>query len=230
MSFSYAYPRPALAVDCVVFGLRGAALSVLLIERALPPFEGSWALPGGFVHVDETIDAAAQRELEEEAGVSISYLEQLYTFGAVERDPRERVVTVAYYALVNPEGMQLEARTDARRAEWFDVASLPRLAFDHARIVDVALERLRSKVRYRPIGFGFLPDRFTLTELQRTYEAVLGRSLDKRNFRKKLLALGFVVAADGRQTGVRHRAAQLYRFDATRYDELVADGFDEVLV
>jgi 8-oxo-dGTP diphosphatase len=230
MTFSYPFARPALAVDCVVFGLRQAGLSVLLIERGLAPFEGDWALPGGFVRVDETIDAAAERELQEEAGVRVSYLEQLYTFGDLERDPRERVVSVAHYALVNPDGMRLDARTDARRAAWFDVRELPKLAFDHGRILAIALERLRSKVRYRPIGFGLLPERFSLTELQRAYEIVLDRPLDKRNFRKKVLALGFVVPSEERQVGVRHRAARLFRFDPSAYDRLVADGFDLVLV
>lgn len=239
---TYEYERPALAVDCVVFGLRGQevrgpdrgavelSLVVLLIERAIPPFEGSWALPGGFVRIGETLDAAAERELVEEAGLGVSYLEQLYTFGALDRDPRERVVSVAYFALVNPLQHALEAGSDARKAAWFKVRALPALAFDHGRILEVGLERLRSKVRYRPIGFDLLPERFTLTHLQRMYETILGRELDKRNFRKKIASLGFVVPTDEIEQGVARRAARLFRFDRERYDALVQHGFDLELV
>ncbi len=226
MAYTYEFPRPGLAVDCVVFGLAAGELSVLLIERGAPPFEGAWALPGGFVRIDETIDSAARRELVEEAGVHIAHLEQLYTFGAVDRDPRDRVVSVAYFALVKQGDHELRPSTDARRAAWFPHAGLPPLAFDHAEIVSVAIERLRAKVRYKPLGFELLPDRFTLTQLQRLYEVVLGRKLDKRNFRKKVLALGFVVATREHEEGVRHRAAQLFRFDRAAYQALEARGFD----
>lgn len=229
MHFTYEYPRPALAVDCVVFGLahgQPPQLRVLLIERALDPFRGSWALPGGFVKEGETLDEAAERELTEEAGVTIGYLEQLYTFGAIDRDPRERVVSVAYFALVEETGHALRADTDAKEAAWFDASALPPLAFDHAKIIDVALERLRGKVRYRPIGFDLLPPKFTLSELQRMYESILGRELDKRNFRKKILSYGFVVATREKEKQVAHRAAQLFRFDRDRYDSLVRSGID----
>jgi 8-oxo-dGTP diphosphatase len=226
MPFEYEFPRPAVAVDCVVFGLDPEGLKLLLIERALEPFKGSWALPGGFVRVDETLDRAAERELVEEAGVSISYLEQLYTFGALQRDPRERVVSVAYFALVNPASHMPRANTDASRAAWFTEGSLPPLAFDHAHIVSVALERLRTKVRYRPIGFGLLPDAFTLTNLQTVYEKILGRKLDKRNFRKKILSYGFVEPTNEREKNVAHRAAQLFRFNREAYEGWAAKGFD----
>ena len=196
MPFQYEYPRPALTVDCVVFGYDRGRLWVLLIERALEPFRGRRALPGGFVHLDETIDAAALRELEEETGVKRVYLEQLYTFGELDRDPRERVVTVAYFALVKLSDHAVRAATDASDAAWFPVDELPALAFDHATILGLALERLRGKVRYRPIGFELLPKKFTLTELQRLYEAILGRALDKRNFRKKVLAMGLLQELD----------------------------------
>src|SRR5256885_5574951 len=156
MAFSYQYPRAALTVDCVVFGFDEGELKVLLIERALEPFKGKWALPGGFVRVDETLDEAARRELEEEAGLRNVFLEQLYTFGAVDRDPRERVVSVAYYALVEPTKFKLKAATDASDAQWFPVNKLPKLAFDHADIVKAATLRLRNKVRYEPIGFELL--------------------------------------------------------------------------
>jgi 8-oxo-dGTP diphosphatase len=226
MSFSYSHARPALAVDCVVFGLDEADLAVLLIRRGIEPFAGKWALPGGFVHVDETVDDAARRELGEETGLGRVYLEQLYTFGALDRDPRERVVSVAYYALVNLADHRVKAATDAREAAWFAVSDLPQLAFDHDEIVDAALARLRGKVRYRPIGFELLPPKFTLTMLQRLYEKVLERELDKRNFRKKVLSMGLLEELDEVEQDVAHRAARLYRFDKKRYRELEKDGLD----
>ena len=230
MPHTYPYARPALTVDCVVFGLDedsapAPELRVLLIERDLEPFRGRWALPGGFVHVDETLEEAARRELEEEAGVRAVYLEQLYTFGELRRDPRERVVTVAYYALVRASGHAPHADTDARAAAWFPVARLPRLAFDHGRIVEVALTRLRAKVRYQPIGFDLLPSKFTLSQLQRLYETILETPLDKRNFRKKLLSMDLLVELDEVEQGVAHRAARLYRFDRKRYEQLERKGF-----
>ncbi|MCA9637640.1 MAG: NUDIX hydrolase, partial [Myxococcales bacterium] len=166
MSFTYEYPRPALTVDCVVFGVDEGGLKILLIERDIEPFAGRWALPGGHVHIDEEIEDAARRELEEETGVDKLFLEQLYTFGAVDRDPRGRVVTVAYYALVRLADHRVRAATDARDAAWFAADALPPLAFDHAKIVEVARARLRGKVRYEPIGFELLPRKFTLSQLQ----------------------------------------------------------------
>lgn len=222
--FTYQYPRPALAVDCVVFGFDPTGLSVLLIERALPPH--GWALPGGFVQMDENIDEAARRELREETGFSDLFLEQLYTFGDPKRDPRERVVSVAYYALVSGKGAVPRAGSDAKRAQWFDTTALPPLAFDHAQIIAVALQRLRGKLRYEPIGFELLPEKFTLAELQRLYELVLGRDLDKRNFRKKIAAMKLLSATRETQRGVAHRAAKLYRFDHQRYDTLKRRGFN----
>lgn len=218
------FPRPALATDCVIFGVDDAGLQVLLIERGLPPFEGKWALPGGFVHEGESVDAAARRELEEETGLAGAFLEQLYTFGEVDRDPRGRVVSVAYYALVRPSEFSVKGATDARRAAWFPVAKPPALAFDHRRILEVARERLRSKVRYQPIGFELLPATFTLTQLQTLYETVLERPLDKRNFRKKLLAMDLLVDTGEVQRGAAHRAPRLYAFDRRRYERLQKQG------
>src|SRR5213079_1478084 len=188
MPYSYQYPRAALTVDCVVFGYDEGELKVLLIERGLEPFKGRWALPGGFVRVEETLHDAARRELQEEAGLSKVFLEQLYTFGAVDRDPRERVVSVAYYSLVKLSDHRAKAATDAANAQWFPVSSVPRLAFDHADILATALARLKGKVRYQPIGFELLPPQSTLSQLQHLYEAVFGSELDKRNFRKKVLS------------------------------------------
>jgi 8-oxo-dGTP diphosphatase len=183
-------------------------------------------LPGGFVRMDETVDEAARRELEEEAGVTDVYLEQLYTFGALDRDPRERVVTVAYYALAKLSDHRIRAATDAMGVGWFSLDDLPKLAFDHVDIVSRAHDRLRGKVRYAPIGFELLPPRFSLTQLQRLYELILGTDLDKRNFRKKLLAMDLLVETDEVETGVRHRAARLYRFDRRKYDKLAKQGFE----
>jgi 8-oxo-dGTP diphosphatase len=225
MPCTYQYPRAALTVDCVVFGFDEGELKVLLIERGLEPFKGRWALPGGFVRVDETLDAAARRELVEETGLAHVFLEQLYTFGAVERDPRERVVSVAHYALVKLSDHRAKAATDAASAQWFAVSSLPKLAFDHADILATALDRLKSKVRYQPIGFELLPEKFTLSQLQHLYEAVLETELDKRNFRKKVLSLGLLIPLKETRMAGRHRPAQLFRFDLSKYEKLKRRGF-----
>ncbi len=224
MTVSYKYPRAALTVDCVVFGFDEGELKVLLIQRALEPFKGRWALPGGFVHVEEALDEAARRELAEEAGLKDVFLEQLYTFGVVDRDPRERVVSVAYYALVKLSDYRAKAATDAANAAWFPISEVPRLAFDHADILATALARLKGKVRYQPIGFELLPPKFTLSQLQHLYEAVLETDLDKRNFRKKVLRFGLVVPLAETHMAGRHRPAQLFRFDAGKYRKLSRKG------
>ena len=227
MTYTYQYSRPNLAVDCVVFGLdEPNELKVMLIRRSLPPFQDQWALPGGFVRIDESVDAAARRELQEETGLQDVFLEQLYTFGAIDRDPRERVVTIAYYALVNLKEHSIEAATDASEAAWFAITQLPALAFDHDKIVARAIERLKGKVRYEPIGFELLPKKFTLSQLQTLYETVLGVSLDKRNFRKKILKMGLLIELDETQTDVAHRAARLYQFDESMYRQLKEKGFN----
>ena len=226
MPFTYDYPRPALTVDCVVFGYAAmTSLKVLLIKRKLPPYEGVWSLPGGFVQIDESVSAAAARELSEEAGVSDVFLEQLYTFGAPKRDPRERVVSVAYYALVSLQKHWLQASTDASDAQWFELSTVPELGFDHKEILECAIARLRSKIRYEPIGFELLPTQFTLTQLQHLYEQVLERALDKRNFRKKLLKMNLLTETGEKETGVSHRAAKLYQFDVETYQTLRQQNF-----
>lgn len=233
MTYRYEYERPALTVDCVVFGLNfGGAddgentLDVLLVERKLPPFEGAWALPGGFAQRDETLEAAARRELSEETNVGDVFLEQLYTFGDPGRDPRGWTVTVAYYALVASKQHQVRGGSDATRAGWFPVRALPRLAFDHAAIIDAAWQRLKGKVRYAPIGFELLPRKFTISQLQKLYETILERPLDNRNFRKKILGMDVLRELDEWQSGVAHRAARLYRFDERKYRQLTKQGFN----
>jgi len=226
MPHTYQYPRAALTVDCVVFGFDEGELKVLLIQRALEPFKNRWALPGGFVRVNETLDEAARRELAEEAGLKDVFLEQLYTFGGLDRDPRERVVSVAYYALVKLLDHRAKAATDAVNAEWFPVSKLPRLAFDHAEILAIGLARLKGKVRYQPIGFELLPPKFTLSQLQHLYEAASGMNLDKRNFRKKVLSFGLLIPLMERHSTGRHRPAQLFSFDADKYEKLKKHGFN----
>lgn len=225
MTTTYDHPRPALTVDCVVFGLDDDDLKVLLMRRGLQPFQGRWALPGGFVRVDEALEEAARRELAEETGLDRVFLEQLYTFGDLDRDPRERVVSVAYYALVKLSDHRVRAATDATEAAWFPVTDPPALAFDHDHVLDVALTRLKGKVRYQPIGFELLPPKFTLRQLQRLYEQILETPLDKRNFRKKVLSMGLLEETDEIEQDVAHRAARLYRFDKQRYRELTKKGF-----
>jgi 8-oxo-dGTP diphosphatase len=203
-------PTVSVAVDLVIFTVRDGALQVLLIERGIPPFKGQWALPGGFILDQESLEEAARRELEEESGLKDVYLEQLFTFGDPDRDPRGRVVAVAYYALTPPA--TLRASTDAAKAAWHPVARPPKLAFDHARILRMGLERLRAKVGYSTVGFELLPKQFTLTELQALYEAILERPLDKRNFRKKMLSLGLLRSEGQKRAAGAHRPARLYSF------------------
>jgi len=224
--FTYEYARPALTTDCVVFGLDDEDLKVLLIKRGLEPYKGTWALPGGFIRVDESVDDCAKRELEEETGLKGVYLEQLATFGEPGRDPREHVVTVAYVALVNLIEHPPTADTDADHAAWFSLEDLPALAFDHEIILEAAQERLKGKVRYQPIGFELLPEKFTLTELQKLYERILGTVIDKRNFRKKVQKLGVLEETDEIQQDVKHRAARLYRFDQSAYQSLTEQGIN----
>src|SRR5262245_23054594 len=226
MRHTYEFEKLGVAVDCVIFGidLDEEALRVMLIERDLKPFEGMWAIPGGFIRKGESLDGAARRELEEETGIKDVFLEQLYTFGEPDRDPRGRVVSVAYYALVSPEKHSILAATDARRAEWFPVDGLPRLAFDHAAILETALRRVRGKLTYAPIGFELLPEKFTIKQLQKVYEIVLGRKIDNRNFRKKIFGMDVLRELGEVQRGVPHRAARLYRFDLRKYKQLEKQG------
>ncbi len=231
MPHTYEFPRPAVTVDCVIFGLEESTeLKVLLIQRARDPFKNAWALPGGFVDMDEKLETAALRELEEETGVTDVFIEQLYTFGRPDRDPRGRVISIAYYALVNLGEHPVEASSDAKTVKWFNVKELPQLAFDHNEILQVAINRLQAKVRYQPVGFELLPEKFTLTQLQKLYETILGveKPLNKRNFRHRILKMG-VLKEVGKQEGVAHRPAKLYAFDKEKYEELVKSKYEDLI-
>lgn len=211
-----------VTVDIVIFTIQEGILKVLLIKRAIPPFLGQFAIPGGFVQENEDLDEAALRELKEETGVADVYLEQLYSFGDPNRDPRGRVITVAYFALISPD-RTLTAGSDAAAAAWYPVDQLPPLAFDHATILDYALERLRNKLEYTTVGFQLLPQKFTLTELQAVYEVILGRKLDKRNFRRKMSLLKILKPLREHRYGGQ-RPAQLYRFVPARFEKLKDKG------
>ena len=213
-----------LTVDTVIFTIQTRALHVLLVKRGIPPFQGRWAIPGGFVHSNEPLNEAALRELREETGVKDVYLEQLYSFGDPGRDPRGRTVTIAYFALISREKVKLQAGTDAVEARWFPMEDLPPLAFDHGAILDYALVRLRNKLEYTTVGFQLLPEKFTLPELQRVYEAILGRKLDKRNFRRKVDHLGILKPLNEWSKESLRRPARLYRFAAARFEKLKDKG------
>jgi 8-oxo-dGTP diphosphatase len=204
--------RPAVSVDVAVFSVRAQDLQVLLVKRPIQPFRGRWALPGGFVRLAESLDDAARRELQAETGVHDVYLEQLYTFGAPRRDPRGRVIGVAYFALVAGEpGLHVTA--GALETAWHPVTALPDLAFDHTDLMRYALQRLRYKLEYTSVGFELLPNEFTLSELQSAYEIVLGEKLDKRNFRRRILAAGILAEANRNRSGTgQGRPARLYRY------------------
>lgn len=204
------FERPSVTVDLLLFSIIDNELKVLLIKRTIWPFEGMWALPGGFVQMDESLEAAATRKLEEEAGVSDLYLEQLCTFGEVERDPRTRVITVAYFALV-PNG-EITQCDNHQETKWFSIHKLPELAFDHKKIIAYAVDRLRGKIQYSTIAYGFLPEQFRLSELQKVHEIVTGEPIDKRNFRKKMLSLDFLEPTGKKELEGAHRPAMLYRF------------------
>ncbi len=222
---AYEYPRPALASDCVIFGFDGGELNLLLLEREKEPYKNKWALPGGFVFMDETTEACAKRVLFEKAGIKNMFIEQLYTFSDIDRDPRERIVSVAYFALVNKHQYELVAGRDTVKAEWFELSKLPKLAFDHSKILKVAVQRLKGKVSYQPLGFELLNEKFTLSELQALYEAILEEPVDKRNFRKKILGMGFLVQLDEKEKNVARKAAHYYSFDKKAYKELTQKGF-----
>ena len=225
MSHSHPDKIDPLSIDCVIFGFEDGKLKVLLIRRDIEPEKGSWALPGGFILYNEDIDLASLRILKEMTGVANIFMEQLRAFGKVNRYPGRRVITLAYYALIKPGNYNLNPGPEASAAQWFQISQLPDLPFDHEKIIVQAIRTLQLKVRYQPIGFELLPEKFTLLQLQELYEAIMDTSLDKPNFRRKLQRMNLLVSLDEFQKGVAHRAARLYKFDKNRYDRLKEGGF-----
>ncbi|MDP3882345.1 MAG: NUDIX domain-containing protein [Nanoarchaeota archaeon] len=207
------YPKPSVTVDIVIFTIKDNELRVLLVKRDIEPFKNKWAIPGGFVRIDESLEQAAKRELQEETGLRDVYLEQLYSFGDPKRDPRGRVITVTYMALVNSDNLEIKASTDVSEARWFPAKKLPSLAFDHAHIFQYALKRLRWKFEYTTVAFSLLPKKFTISQVQKLYEIAFDKEFDKRNFAKKILSLD-ILKAEGINRDVSHRPPMLYSLKA----------------
>ncbi|MDE6334959.1 MAG: NUDIX hydrolase [Muribaculaceae bacterium] len=221
--YYYKYPHPAVTTDCVIFGFDGVDLKVLLVERGLEPYKGRWAFPGGFLKPEESAEEGALRELKEETGLENAYIEQFHTYSAPDRDPRERVITIAYLALVKIQ--DVKGGDDAADAQWFSVKNIPQLAFDHDLILRDALRRLRERIHFHPIGYDLLPVKFTLKELQTLYEAILGIRFDRRNFAKKMLHLDILTQLDETVWPTPKREANLYSFNIDKYNELKQRGF-----
>ena len=222
-TYTYDYPRPAVTTDCVIFGYDGKELKVLLIERGIEPFKGCWAFPGGFLNMDEDALAGARRELKEETGLENAFIEQFHTFSEPGRDPRGRVITIAHYALVKIQ--EVEGGDDAAQARWFPIGEVPPLAFDHDRILRMAMSRLKERIHFEPVGFELLPDVFTMPQLQNLYEAILEVHFDRRNFASKMLKLGILEDTGDRPAGASSRIPVSYRFNKEKYNELKAKGF-----
>lgn len=216
--YTYKYPRPAVATDCVIFGFDGVKLKVLLIERGIPPFKGMWAFPGGFLREDETAEKGAKRELKEETSLEPDYIEQFNCFSDPKRDPRERVISIAFFALVKTA--EVKGGDDAAKAQWFALDEIPQLAFDHDMILRVALAKLRERIHFQPVGFDLLPEKFTLKQLQMLYEAILGVHFDRRNFAKKMLHFDLIRQLDETTWPTPKREANLYSFNREKYDDL----------
>lgn len=216
-----------VAVDAIVFGYnKEVGVSILLIKRKYEPFKGKWAIPGGFVLDDESLEDAVERELMEETGVKINYLEQLYSFGSPKRDPRKRIISIAYFGLVKSAQFQeLQATTDAEEAEWFNIKTLPKLAFDHDEILKIAIERLRNKIIYQPIGFELLDQKFPFSDLEKLYSTLLDRPIDRRNFKKKVMSLGILEELDEKaKSSGAGRPGNLFKFNKTTYNKLLKEG------
>lgn len=221
--YCYRYPHPAVTTDCVIFGFDGERLQVLLIERGIEPFKGRWAFPGGFIKMDETAEEGALRELKEETGMENAFIQQFHTFSNPLRDPRERVITIAFYALVRIQ--EVKGGDDAASARWFPLDEIPALAFDHDHMLRMATQRLRQEIHFHPIGFELLPQKFTLRELQSLYEAILGITFDRRNFAKKMLHLEILNELDETIWPTPKREAKLFSFNAGKYEELKRKSF-----
>ena len=213
-----------LSVDAVVFGYEEGVISVLLIKRKFAPFKGKWAIPGGFVLNNESLEEAVERELHEETGIKINYLEQLYTFGNPSRDPRGRIVSIAYFGLVRPNTFKIFASTDAEQVKWFNIKELPVLSFDHKKILDKAVKRLQGKITYEPIGFELLDNKFPFSDLEKLYTTLLNREVDRRNFRKKIVGLNILDELDEKVSKGSGRPANLFQFNQKRYFQLKSEG------
>lgn len=214
-----------LSIDCIIFGFQGSKLQVMLVKHADGLIKDQWALPGGFVTYNENIDVAAHRLLKDLAGVEDIYLEQLKAFGDADRYPTKRVITIAYYALTKPENYELTPGFTASDVRWFDIDGIDLLPYDHGKMLLFAWNNLKRKVKYEPIGFNLLPQKFTLLQLQELYEAILEVKLDKPNFRRKIMKMDLLIRCNEKQKGVSHRAASLYRFDEQVYGRLQKEGF-----
>lgn len=221
--YFYKYPHPAVTTDCVIFGFNGKKLQVLLIKRGIEPFKGRWAFPGGFIKMHETAEEGARRELREETGLENAYIQQFHTFSDPHRDPRERVITIAFYALVKIQ--DVKGGDDAVAAQWFPLDEIPALAFDHDYILRMAIQKLREEIHFQPIGFELLPEKFTIKELQTLYETILGISFDRRNFSKKILHLEILTELEETIWPTPKREAKLYKFNAEKYGEFKRKGF-----
>lgn len=222
-NYCYKYPHPSVTTDCVIFGFDGTQLQVLLIERGIEPYKGKWAFPGGFLNMDESAEEGALRELQEETGLTGAYIEQFHTFTEPNRDPRERVITIAYYALVRIQ--EVKGGDDAARAKWFALDEVPQLAFDHDMILRTALARLRERIHFQPIGFELLPEKFTMKELQSLYEAILQVKFERRNFAKKMLHYDLVNQLEETTWPTAKREAYLFSFNKENYEEFKKKGF-----
>ena len=222
--YTYKYPHPSVTADNVIFGFDGFELHVLLVERGLEPYKGSWALPGGFLRMDETIEECAKRELAEETNVQEVYLQQFHVFSDVGRDPRERVLTVAFYALVRKSDYKLIAGDDASDASWFLLSDLPPLAFDHYKIIAMAERKLQEEIRLRPIAFKLLDKQFSMSELQRLYELINNTRYDRRNFQRKMMASGFLLDEGVSKVVTANRPPQLFSFDEESYEESLSES------
>lgn len=223
LKYSYKYPHPSVTTDCVIFGFDGVKLKVLLVERGMAPYKGRWAFPGGFLNMDESAEEGALRELKEETGLEGAYIRQFYTFSAPQRDPRERVITIAYYALVRMQ--EVKGGDDASDARWFALDEVPPLAFDHDQILRKAEKTLRQQIHFEPVGFELLPEKFTIKQLQNLYEAILDMRFDRRNFYNKMRRLGMLELTGDTANPSQRREANLFSFNAEKYAELKSKGF-----
>ncbi|MBO5582907.1 MAG: NUDIX hydrolase [Prevotella sp.] len=222
LKYHYKYPHPNVTTDCVVFGFDGLRLNVLLIERGADPFKGHWAFPGGFLNIDESAQQGARRELFEETGLRDAHIRQFHTFSAVNRDPRERVISIAYYALVRIS--EVKGGDDAAKAQWFPLDSVPPLAFDHEMMLRMAIKELRRQIHFEPIGLELLPEKFTMTQLRHLYEAILNKKCNHRHFSTEMLKMGLLTQLNETKAA-NNKATSLYKFDKENYNQMIKNSF-----